>query len=133
MTLLAASNYASSLMLLRRFGEVKSLFRKTMPVARRVFGEVDSTTLRMRTGYATALYLDSGATLDDLREAVTIYEDTGRTARQVLGGAHPTTAQIERSLQWARAALRSRKTQCALACALVALLVALVAAIVFKR
>ena len=31
-----------------------------------------------------------GATLDDLREAVTTLEDTERIARRVLGGAHPT-------------------------------------------
>ena len=32
---------------------------------------------------------DDGATLDDLREAVTTLEETERTARRVLGGAHP--------------------------------------------
>ena len=37
------------------------------------------------------LYEDDGATLDDLREAVTTLEDTERTARRVLGGAHPLT------------------------------------------
>ena len=57
-----------------------------------------------------ALYLDDAATLDDLREAVTTLEDTGRTARRVLGGAHPTTEGIEESLRYARAALRARKT-----------------------
>ena len=29
-----------------------------------------------------------GATLDDLHEAATTYEDTERIARRVLGGAH---------------------------------------------
>ena len=102
--------HAATLLSLKRFGEVKSLFRKTMPVARRVFGEVDSTTLRMRTGYATALYYDPGATLDDLREAVTTLEDTDPIARRVFGGTHPITTRIERSLQIVRAALRARKT-----------------------
>ena len=46
-----------------------------------------------------ALYLDTGATLDDLREAVTTLEDTERTARRVLGGAHPLTKSIELALR----------------------------------
>ncbi len=60
--------------------------------------------------YAAALYQDDGATLDDLREAVTTLEELERTARRVLGGAHPDTAAIERSLRNARAALRARET-----------------------
>ena len=52
--------------------------------------------------------MDDGATLDDLREAVTTLEDTERTARRVLGGAHPVTVQIEGDLRKARAALRAR-------------------------
>ena len=54
--------------------------------------------------------MDTGATLDDLREAVTTLEDTARTARRVLGGAHPTTKGIGLSLGNARAALRARET-----------------------
>jgi len=56
------------------------------------------------------LYQDTGATLDDLREAVTTLEDTERTARRVLGGAHPDVIWIEKSLRDARAALRARET-----------------------
>ena len=55
-----------------------------------------------------ALCQDPGATLDDLREAVTKLEDVERTARQVLGGAHPTVFDIEVSLRTARTALRAR-------------------------
>ena len=43
-------NYAISLLPLDRFEEVKSLLRKTIPMARRVLGESDETTLRMRYG-----------------------------------------------------------------------------------
>ena len=64
--------------------------RKTIPVARRVLGESHETTLRMRRlTYALALYNDPGATLDDLREAVTTLEETERIARRVLGATHP--------------------------------------------
>ena len=57
-----------------------------------------------------ALCEDAGATLADLREAVTTLEDTERIARRVLGGAHPTTESIEDDLQGARAALGARET-----------------------
>ena len=79
-----------------------------MPVARRVLGEGHRITLKMRWLYAETLYKDDEATLDDLREAVTALEETERTARRVLGGAHPTTVGIEGALGKARAALRLR-------------------------
>jgi hypothetical protein len=60
--------------------------------------------------YTNALYEDPGATLDDLREAVTTLEDAGRIARRVFGGAHPTTEAIGERLRQARAALRARET-----------------------
>ena len=57
----------------------------------------------MRWAYARALYQDTGATLDDLREAVDTLEELERTARRVLGGAHPDAVEIEKSLREARA------------------------------
>ena len=53
---------------------------------------------------------DPGASLDDLREALTTLEDSERTARRVLGGAHPVTRGIELHLRNARLALRARET-----------------------
>ena len=84
--------------------------RKTMPVARRVYGEGNRLTLKMRWIYAAALCMDPGATLDDLREAVTTLTDAERTARRVLGGAHPTTKGIEKELRDVQAALGARET-----------------------
>ena len=109
-TLAAALNYATSLLALKRLEEAKSLMRKKVPVARRVLGEGSEITLRMRWNYAAALYQADGATLRDLREAVTTLEDTARIARRVLGGAHPDVVGIEKSLRLARAALRARET-----------------------
>ena len=106
----AANNYALSLIDLKHPEEAKPLLRQTIPIARRLFEENDDTTLRMRWYYAMALYLDAGATLDDLREAVTTLEDAERIARRVFGGSHPLTVDIEASLQTARAALRARET-----------------------
>ena len=104
---LEAKNYADLLIELKRFKEAKSLMCKTMPGARRVLGENNELTLRMRWNYGEALYQAEGATLDDLREAVTTLEEVERTARRVLGGAHPNTAGIEGDLRHARAALRA--------------------------
>ena len=56
--------------------------------------------------YAKALYKDDDATLDDLREAVTMLEEIEPTARRVFGGAHPTTTGIDILLQ----ALRARES-----------------------
>ena len=57
-----------------------------------------------------ALFENEGATLDDLREAVTTLDETVRTARRVFGGAHPIARAIEIALRTARAALRARET-----------------------
>ena len=108
-TLLEAYNYASSLLPLQRSEEAKSLMLKTIPVARRALGDSNDITLRMRSIYAAALYQACGATLDDLREAVTTLAETKRTARRVLGGAHPLTSMIEQDLRNSRATLRARE------------------------
>jgi len=108
-TLREADNYALSLLDLEHFEDAKSLLRKTMPMARRVLGESNDVTIRMSRSYTAALYKDDNATLDNLREAVTMLEETARTARCVLGGAHPTTALIDKSLRIARAKLSARE------------------------
>jgi hypothetical protein len=104
-TLRAANNYAWRLCKVLHFEEAKALLRKTIPVVRRVLGESRDLTLSMRWVYARALNKDPGATLDDLREAVTTLEDAERIARRVFGGAHPLTTGIERELRDAQAAL----------------------------
>ena len=82
-----------------------------MPVARRVLGENHEHTLRMRSTYAEAFYMDDGAALDCLRESVTTLEDTARIARRVLGGTHPHTAGIEDALRDARTVLRTHEAE----------------------
>ena len=104
-TFVTAANYANSLLELRHFEEAKAVLRKMMPVARRVLGDNDDTTLRMRSMYAVALSRDIGSSLDDRREAVTTLEETARTARRVLGDANPLAAHIEHALRDARAML----------------------------
>jgi len=103
-TLKASTNYAATLKELGRFEEAKSLLRKMLPVARRVCGEDDDHTVYMRRIYAETLYKDTSATRDDLIEAVTTLKELERTARRVLGGAHPTTQGLEGYLSEAKLA-----------------------------
>ena len=107
-----AHNFALSLVndRVRKFGEAKSLLRKSIPVAQRVLGEGNENTLRMRMLLARALCQDPAATLDDIREAVTTLEDTASTARRVLGGAHPFISTIDQNLAIVRGALRNHET-----------------------
>ena len=82
--------------------------RKTMPVTRRVLGEIHELTLKMRSIYAQALCMDTSATVDDLNEAVTTLEDARRIALRVMGGAHPVTGGLGRDLCKARFTLSIR-------------------------
>ena len=84
------------------------MLRKVMPVVRRVLGESDRITIKLRCLFARALYENEGATLDHLREAVTTLEDAERITRRLLGGAHPFMVAIEEGLREARVALRAR-------------------------
>ena len=78
-----------------------------MPVARRVLGEGDEITLLIRWNYARAAYLDDDIRMSELRESVETLEDTERTARRVLGSAHPYVQTMGKSLQEARATLHT--------------------------
>ena len=64
----------------------------------------------MRWNYTQSFYRDGGASLDDLREAVTTLEEIEPIARRVFGGAHPTAVAIADSLRRAQAVLRTRET-----------------------
>ena len=86
------------------------VIRKTIPVAQNILGEDHALTLMMKQKCAQSLYRDDGATLDDLREAVTTLEEIGRIAQRVLGGGHPTTKDIEGDVERSRAALHARET-----------------------
>ena len=104
-TLIAASNYCATLIQLERFKEAKALLRRMLPVARRVLGESDNLSLKMRWHYALALYKDDVATLDDIREAVTTLESVAKSWKQVFGISHPETPRVQGALNQARVAL----------------------------
>ena len=62
----------------------------------------------MGWNYARALG-ENGATLDDLRKAVTTLEETAPIARRVLGSSHPLALSIENYLQDAHDSVRARE------------------------
>ena len=108
-TFAAAHNYAQTLLTLKKYEEGKSLLRRTIPMARRSLGESEQITLALRINYAVANYMRTGATLDELGEAVNTLEETERIALRVFGGAHPLTTTIEVDLRSARTVLRTRE------------------------
>ena len=93
---------------LLRFEEAKALLRKMIPVTSRLLGEGHRLPLKMKGCYAEAIYRDPAATLEDLREAVTRFEELAPIARRVLGGEHPLTKSFGNSLRNSRAALAAR-------------------------
>ena len=62
----------------------------------------------MRIKPRISVYDDTGATLDDLREAEATYEEIGRTARHVFGSDHPLTTGIENNLNVVRGLVRGK-------------------------
>ena len=104
-TIREANNCAVTLHHMKRFEEVRSLLRKTMPVARRVLGDNHEMTLKMRWNYARVLYLDEGASLDDRREAVQTLESVAHSWKRIFGPAHPETPKAQEALKYAREAL----------------------------
>ena len=76
----------------------------------RAYGYAGLASGRLGGLAQATIYKDDGATLADLREAVTTLEEIDPIARRVLGGAHPLTEWIEYDLQQARATLAARET-----------------------
>ena len=62
----------------------------------------------MRWLYANALHEDPGATLDDLREAVTTLESVTLSWKRIFGQSHPETPSVQKALASARKALAAR-------------------------
>ena len=73
-------------------------------------------TIGMRGNYARAFLKDPDATLDNLREAVSMLSETAPTAQRVLGRSHPDAVSIERALRDAFVALRARASSEMRAC-----------------
>ena len=78
-----------------------------MTLTNEFFGTLALMTSASASGDGGRFYEDPGATVDDIREAVTTFEEIEPTARRVLGGTHPLAMNIEAHLQNARSKLAS--------------------------
>ena len=63
----------------------------------------------MRCIYASALYRAKKATLDDVREAVAMFDELARTTRRKLGEAHPLAVMVAQDLQNVQGKLRKHE------------------------
>ena len=100
-TLREACNLATLLHKLERFEEVKSMMRKTTPVARRVLGAEHTLTLSLSEDlFCATLAGDSSA--EEKREALQMLEDTLGVMRRVFGTAHPDTLHTQKVLEFYR-------------------------------
>ena len=57
-----------------------------------------------------SLYKDPNASVEDLREAVEVFETIPATASRVLGSAHPDTKTYEKALAKAKKALADKSS-----------------------
>ena len=103
-TINAANNLAISSMALGHLGDAQSLLRKNIRACRRSFGDDHVYTFRARSLFVRILYADP-ASIEDLREAVSIMEDVCRRGRRVLGDSHPEYHELQRNLATARRVL----------------------------
>ena len=86
--------------------ERRTLLRDKVPVAQRVLGPHHRLTLQLRSEYAQLKFDDDRATLDDRLAQLAVLEGVVRTARQVLGAAHPLTESFAHNAEWARTIAR---------------------------
>ena len=97
-TLIAANNYAMTLLQLKRFKEAERVLRKVAPAAQRVLGNEHELTLSIREDLCRAT-LDGDSSAEEKREALQMLEDTVAVMRRVLGPTHPDTLHAQSELK----------------------------------
>ena len=90
------------------FAEAISFLRPRIIEAKKALGPENRLTLMFCASLAQDLFLDDGASPEQLREAVEIMERTVRTTRRVFGGAHPMTRHMQIDLANARVRMEAR-------------------------
>ena len=110
---LGALNLAGSLTSTRRFEEAKSLLRKVLPEALRLYGPDHDTTLVFRRALVRNVGADPESSLAELRQAEADLSDVRRRTRRIFGTSHPESASCEVLMGQLKAtiAARARKLQ----------------------
>ena len=92
---------------LQQFDEARAFLRDRIPEAIRACGNDHDITFRLQRMYAQCLYLNDGASREDVTAAIAQLEDIDRRQTRIYGAAHPQTRSTRRRLAAARAKLRA--------------------------
>ena len=91
----AEDNLSASLLDTQRYKEAKSFLLEQLPEAERALGVDDDTSILLRANYAMSLYLDGGASRDDVVKAVALLEALLATTQRIYGPSHPKPAKVQ--------------------------------------
>lgn len=102
------SNYAQTLIRVERFADAQAIGREIVQWAHR---NPDSPhSFHIAKALMDSLYKDPNASVDDLREAVEVFENIPATSSRVLGTGHPDTKNYEKALAKAKKALAEKNS-----------------------
>ncbi len=101
-------NYAQTLIKVERFADARAVGREIAQWAHR---NPDSPhSFHVLKALMDSLYKDPNASVEDLREAVEVFENVPATSSRVLGTAHPDTKTYEKALAKAKKALAEKSS-----------------------
>ena len=89
----------------KKYAEIREFTREWVSIAQSSGLGDHHITNRIKEAYAYGIYRDPAASLDDVREGVTILEDVDRSYRQILGKEHPVSAHTRASLIYVKGRL----------------------------
>ena len=104
-----AMNITLNLRYLGRHTEAQEFLRGRLPVAERVLGRENITSLRLRWLYANCLRNNDDGSLDNLVEAAETLESVAKLWKRVMGERHPEMAKVLHALESVRKMLRLRR------------------------
>ena len=89
----------------KKYAEIREFTREWVSIAQSSGLGDHHITNRIKEAHAYGIYRDPAASLDDVREGVTILEDVDRSYRQILGKDHPVSAHTRASLIYVKGRL----------------------------
>ena len=102
------ANYALTLIKVERFADARAICRDIVQWAHR---NPDSPhSFHVLKALARSIYEDPNASVEDLREAVRVFENVPAASSRVFGPAHPDTKKYEGILAKAKKALAEKSS-----------------------
>ena len=99
LTLVDALNLCQSLVSTERYAEAKAVVLEARPHARRLLGDGNEVTIKLRYVYCQVCCLDFSTRPEEMRLVKAELEDVVRTCRRTLGPAHPNTISYQGLLE----------------------------------